>query len=117
MFLFAVIVLTVMAAEPGPQLKLLATVEVARPVAYAPAVAFSPDGKLLACGDHVIKENVPVGGSVKLWDVEKRKALAAFRDAAGDCDYGVDGVVFSPDGKTLGSVGERQRPEDATSGR
>jgi WD40 repeat protein len=110
-FLAVVVVPAVTAAEPGPQLKLLATLNGARPMAYAP-IAFSPDGKVLAWGDHVEgdlteegkKENVPISGSVKLWDVGKRKVIATLRDAAGDCDYSVDGVVFSPDGKTLAAV-------------
>lgn len=91
-----------MAGEPNPQLKLLATLEGARPSAYAP-IAFSPDGRILAWGDHVKKENEPIRGSVKLWDVDQRKVLATLRDSAGDCDYGVEGVAFSPDGKTLAS--------------
>lgn len=103
MFLAVAPVPGVMAAEPGPQLKLLTTVEGARPMAYAP-IAFSPDGKNLAWGDHVTKENAPISGSVKLWDVNRRKVVATLRDAAGDCDYSVEGVVFSPDGKTLVAV-------------
>jgi WD40 repeat protein len=102
-----------MAAEPGPQLKLLVTLEGARPTAYYAPIAFSPDGKLLAWGDHVVsrprlegdvKDHVPISGSVKLWDVGKRKVVATLRDSAGDCDYGVDRVAFSPDGKTLAAV-------------
>jgi WD40 repeat protein len=103
-FLAVVTVPGVVAAEPGPHLKFLATLEGARPMPYAPAVAISPDGKILAWGDHVIKENVPISGSVKLWDMDKQKVVATLRDAAGDCDYGIDGVVFSPDGKTLAAV-------------
>ena len=104
LFLAVATVSAVTAAEPRLQLKLRATLEGARPTAYAPALAFSPDGKVLAWGDHVIKENAPISGSVKLWDVDKRKVLATLRDAAGDCDYSVEGVVFSPNGKTLAAV-------------
>jgi WD40 repeat protein len=103
MFLAVALSPAVMAGEPEPQLKLLATLEGARPVGYAP-IAFSPDGKILAWGDHVEKENAPISGSVKLWDVDKRKVLATLRDTGGDCDYGIGGVAFSPDGKTLAAV-------------
>jgi sugar lactone lactonase YvrE len=103
MFLAAALVPAVTAGEPGPQLKLVTTLNDARPVAYAP-IAFSPDGKFLAWADHVIKEDAPIRGSIKLWDVEKRNLVATLRDAAGDCDSCAEGVVFSPDGKTLASV-------------
>jgi WD40 repeat protein len=111
-FLAVTIVPAAMAAEPGPQLKLLTTAEGARPTAWYAPIAFSPDGKLLAWGDHVEgalteegkEENVPIRGSVKLWDVDKRKVIATLRDAAGDCDYSVDRVAFRPDGKTLAAV-------------
>src|SRR6516162_5760737 len=96
-FLAVAIVPAVMAAEPEPQLKLLVTLEEARPTAWYAPIAFSPDGKVLAWGDHVEgtpteegkKENVPIRGSIKLWDVNRRKVIGTLRDAAGDCDYGV----------------------------
>ena len=50
-FLAFAFVPTVMAGESGPQLKLLATLEGAWPREYAP-IAFSPDGKRLACADY-----------------------------------------------------------------
>ena len=58
MFLAVAMVPAVMAGESGPQLKLLATLEGARPGAYIP-IAFSPDGKVLACGDFVIPVMAP----------------------------------------------------------
>jgi WD40 repeat protein len=103
LFLAVAVVPAVMAGEPEPQLKLLATLEGASPPKYTP-IAFSPNGKLLACADYVAKENVPVVGSVRLWDVGKRKVVATLRDGGGELDYGVYGVfsvAFSPDGKTL----------------
>jgi WD40 repeat protein len=57
------------------------------------AVAFSPDGRLLAFAES--------GGLVSVWDVFTRKRLAAFAGHDGQplC------VAFSPDGKTLASGG------------
>ena len=56
------------------------------------AVAFSPDGKTLAIGDH--------DGRVGLWDVATGQRTAALAE-----DSTVFGVAFSPDGKTL-AVGD-----------
>src|SRR5579884_2056772 len=92
-FLAVALVPTVRADEPGPQLKLLATLEGASPREQAP-LAFSPDGKVLACADYVTKVNVPVVGSVKLWDVGKRKVIATLRDAGGDFASGVYFAAF-----------------------
>jgi hypothetical protein len=107
LLLAVAIVPMVMAGEPEPQLKLLATLEGACPCLYAP-IAFSPDGKVLACADYVSKEKVSAVGSVKLWDVGKRKVIATRRDTTGrDFDTGVDSVAFSPDGKALASAGNK----------
>ena len=56
------------------------------------AVAYSPDGRLLATGssDHV----------VRLWEAATVKEVAAFQ---GHSDY-VASVAFSPDGKLLASA-------------
>jgi hypothetical protein len=60
------------------------------------AVAFSPDGKLLAAAGGLPAR----GGEVKIWDVEKRAAL---RTIAGhtDCIYAVE---FAPDGKSIATA-------------
>src|SRR5204863_6765316 len=66
------------------------------------AVAFSPDGQMLASasgrwGDHNYE---PGPGEVILWDVAARKATATLR---GHTDR-IFGVAFSPDGKTLATA-------------
>lgn len=71
------------------------------------AVAFSPDGKLLAsCG----RDNV-----VRVWDPEAGKALRVLAGHAG----AVYAVAFSPDGRTLASGGDdgTARLWDAETGR
>src|SRR5260370_30096290 len=103
------------AGEPVPQLKLLGALEGASPREYTP-VAFSPDGKTLACADFVrgvtsepeVKENVPVVDSVKLWDVGKRKVIATLRDTGGDFNYRVYHVALSPGGKTVAATSSQK---------
>ena len=56
-------------------------------------LAFSPDGQFLAAGDQ--------GGSVKIWDVQKRQVVAELES---DSSY-VYSVAFSPHGRTLASGG------------
>jgi uncharacterized protein (TIGR03067 family) len=63
-------------------------------------VAFSPDGKSLACCDSG-GDKAGDGGVVKLWDVDKRKVTATFGRRA----HRVSAVAFSPDGKTLAAGG------------
>jgi WD40 repeat protein len=53
------------------------------------AVAFSPDGKLLASAGN--------DGTVKLWDVGSKKLLTTLKEAA-------DTLAFSPDGKILATA-------------
>jgi WD40 repeat protein len=95
---------TVLAGEPGPQLKLLGSLEGARPGAFS-NIAFSPDGKTLACGDQVTNESGETVSSVKLWDVAKRKVIATFPGDGGLPDGRGYFVAFSPDGKTLAASG------------
>lgn len=57
------------------------------------AVAFSPDGKLLACAS--------MTDEVVLWDVGARKERARLRDRKNGSDGDAMAVAFSPDGRTL----------------
>jgi WD40 repeat protein len=104
MFLAVVLVPAVMAAEPGPSLKLLVTVAGAHPAGLS-TVAFSPDGKTLAVSDHVIREDGQVIDSIKLWDVANRKVSATLLGGRPAADAGTFSVAFSPDGKTLAAAG------------
>ena len=93
MFLAAAVVPAVMAGPPGPRLKPLGTLEEARPAVLNSAIAFSPDGKLLAA---------PTGAVVKLWDVDKRRVTVTLRHPFGNGgpeNKQITGVAFSPDGK------------------
>jgi WD40 repeat protein len=62
------------------------------------AVAFSPDGKLLATADS--------SGMVQLWDLATSKALGSPVPAYNGPDSGLQGIAFSPDGKLLATVGD-----------
>jgi len=72
------------------------------------SVAFSPDGRTLAAAT-----GFKGTGSVKIWEVETAKLkrelclkdpLVMRADGTGIMMSGIDGVAFSPDGKTLASV-------------
>jgi len=58
------------------------------------SAAFSPDGKILATGDY--------WGKIFLWDMTTHQAIGEPLAGQGD---GVYDLAFSPDGKTLVSVG------------
>jgi WD40 repeat protein len=59
------------------------------------AVAFSPDGKLLAAGTGSQR-------AIHLWNLETRKSAARIQDAHGDV---LQSLAFMPDGKQLVSGG------------
>ena len=57
------------------------------------ALAFSPDGKILACGalEHIV-----------FWDVERRQILG---EAAAENTTFITSLAFSPDGRWIGAGG------------
>src|SRR5205807_6549569 len=64
------------------------------------AIAFSPDGKLMATGGYANdKENY----FARIWDVETGKELR--RVVHGKQGSGIASLAFSPDGKTLATLG------------
>jgi len=73
------------------------------------ALAFSPDGRLLAAGSGRLQDIalsatgsfVPVQGEVTLWDVALGRERAALRKHRA----GVRALAFSPDGRTLATGG------------
>jgi WD40 repeat protein len=112
--LLALAVVPSLRAEESQQLKFLATLEGARPGAYS-AIAFSPDGKVLAASDLGLDNDVSV---VKVWDLEKRKVIATLRGKAGPSgDIGGFSLAFSPDGKTLAAGGRNVSLFDVATGR
>ena len=64
------------------------------------AIAFSADGKLMATGGYA---NEKGNYFARLWDVETGKELRRFMH--GEKGYGIASLAFSPDGKTLATLG------------
>jgi len=80
--------------------KLTGTLESTESDVYA--VAFSPDGKTLADGGIGANSSGNSVGMLELWKVATAKLEKSLTSAA---NSGIDGVVFSPDGKTLADGG------------
>ncbi len=64
------------------------------------AIAFSRDGKLMATGGYGNDKN---NYFARLWEVETGKELRRFMH--GQQGYGIGSLAFSPDGKTLATLG------------
>ncbi len=64
------------------------------------AIAFSRDAKLMATGGYSNDKN---NYFARLWDVETGKELRRFMH--GERGYGIGSLAFSPDGKTLATLG------------
>ena len=67
------------------------------------SVAFSPDGKRLACGSATwdSTKRVHGAGEVKVWDVQTGRELLVLKHT------GSMSVAYSPDGKRLASAGQK----------
>jgi WD40 repeat protein len=76
------------------------------------AIAFSPDGKMLAVGSGEPSR----GGDITFWDVASGKLVRTLRDRHSDVVMSLD---FSPDGKLIASGGadKQVRVSDVATGR
>jgi WD40 repeat protein len=61
------------------------------------ALAFSPDGALLAAGD--------LFGVVRIWDTATGKALITFEHSSARGIHGISAICFHPDGKSIWAKG------------
>lgn len=75
-----------------------------RDFAQVLAIAFSADGKLMATGGYA---NEKGNYFARLWEVETGKELRRFMH--GEKGYGIGSLTFSPDGKTLATLGTQGR--------
>src|SRR5262249_40413702 len=72
----------------------------------ATALAFSPDGKILAIGDN--------RGTIQLWDIGERKKVAQWTEKGET----IASLAFSPDGKWFAwSFGWRARVSERSTGK
>lgn len=77
----------------------------------ASSVAFSPDGRYLACGIHL--QAIDDSAAAALWDVATWNLVHTFQDPI----YNVSSVAFSADGRYLATGGEQaSSPETSLAG-
>ena len=62
------------------------------------AIAFSPDGTLLAAAEEDVRDPLSKGGPLRIWDV-RRRTLTAFRGGSA-----ANSIAFSPDGGLLAAA-------------
>ena len=63
----------------------------------ADSIAFSPDSRYLAAGEHGT-------GQIHIWDLPAKRVVRKLDTGTGWCF----GVCFSPDGKVLGAASHRR---------
>jgi WD40 repeat protein len=99
--MLAVLALAVMAAAPpvAPVLRQHAILDVSDQVVQG--LAFRPDGKVLATANARFDDKIGRCAEMKLWEVSAGKLRSTWK---GHRDFPA-GLAFSPDGKTLVSVG------------
>ncbi len=68
---------------------------------FPDCLALSPDGRSLAVGGAMAPTATGQAGIVQVWELQSGRELVTYRGHAG----GVCGLAFSPDGKTVASVG------------
>lgn len=68
------------------------------------SIAFSPDGELIASGDH--------WGTIKLWETRERRDVLVLKSQPGEF---VSSLAFSPDGRRVTGLAQR-RPDQRNRG-
>jgi WD40 repeat protein len=82
--------------------------DVGRFTSHAVAVAFSPDGRLLAAGSSGAASELPEAGELRVWNTTNFEPLFTHTgevgEVPGDDRWSVTSVAFSPDGTRVASA-------------